>query len=264
MKRSSAKAAFTLVETLVGTVVLLLIMVLASQMTGATLATISHSTHTLDASESIRSTVLMLREELAGVTVSQREGRYLNLRVLEDTPGVSLYFAVPRAHTAELSRMGFVSHLAYVWDRESRTLVRAEYHSSREPETVGNTAVSPDSTSLAANLARLRKLTPAYQGSDPYAWIAMPFWEERLKKARRNPLLTDISEWKLDAFRTTSIDSEKPAINEWTDPKTLPTLLRVSFVMNRDRRVVMDDGEKKSVGRRYVSVIPLPGNVPAL
>jgi hypothetical protein len=231
------------------------IIVLAAQMTGATLSTVTHSTHTLDASESVRATTMMLRDELAGVVVNERPDRYLNLRVVEDDERLALYFTVPRAQTSDLTRMGFVSHVIYVWDKASRTLGRAEYHSSREPDAVVATGGMPDGTNAEANLRRLRKLTPSYQGTEPYEWTTVPLWDERLKEARRNPLLRDISEWKIECFESIKLDEDKPVENTWEHSDRLPAVIRFSFVFTPQRRAT---AEKEVIGRRYLSIIPLP------
>jgi prepilin-type N-terminal cleavage/methylation domain-containing protein len=264
MKRTANSRAFTLVEILVAAAVLLIIVALASQMTSATLATVTHSTHTLDTSESVRAATMLLRDELSGVIASERRGRFLNLRVTENDKGVALYFTVPRAQAGDLTRMGFVTHVAYVWDRETRTLGRAEYHSSREPEFVAATASSADSKDAAANLARLRDITPAYQGREPYAWTEQKFWETRLEEARRNPLLTGVAEWKIEAFETGYLDGDEPVKNKWEQPGKLPAVLRFTFVINTQQRVVAEKGaeereRRRTAGRSYVSIVPLPG-----
>lgn len=253
MKLGKQRGGFTLVEMLVAMAVLVLVVVLASRMTSATLSTVSHSNHTLETSENIRTATQMLRDELAVAFANRRPGRYLNLRVVGSEDRVVLYLAVPHAKTADLTRMGFVTHVAYIWDKERRTLGRVEYHSSQEPETVEATASSLDSTDAAANVERLQKITPAYQGSSPYAWTESPIWQERLKEAQRNPLLTAVREWKVECFKTADIETKEPLVNEWDDPEKLPAAIRFEFVISNQQGKT---GEE--IGRRYVSLVSLP------
>lgn len=264
MKRPACDRAFTLVEILVSIAVLVIVVALAGQMTSATLATVKHSTEALDDSESVRAATMLLRDELAGLTAVSRKNRFLNLRLIEDEKGVVLFFAVPRAQTANLARMGFVTHIAYVWDRQTRVFGRAEYHSSREPDAVNATASSPESTNTAANLERLEKITPAYQGADPYSWTLQGFWAERFEEALRNPLLTNVAEWKVECFRSALIDEEDPKENVWEQADALPTVIRFTFVTNAKRSVIAKETAeerkvKKTVGRYYTSIVPIPG-----
>lgn len=252
--------AFTLIELLVAVCVLSLVVALAVQMTAATLTTVSHSAHALDTSEGIRAATMMLRDELSGAMINTQEGRYLNLRVVETDERIVLFFAVPRVQTSDLGRMGFVAHVAYVWDRGSRTLGRAEYHSSREPNTVLATAQRADGAGMAGNLGRLHTITPAYKGSTPYAWTELPWWEERFAEARRNPVLTGVIDWKVECFTGTRIEQESPEKNLWNDFERLPAVVRLSFVVASDRRrAAAKDAEARAVGRRYETIIPIPG-----
>lgn len=251
--KSRQLAAFTLVEMLVSTAVLALVVVLAGQMTAATLTTVTHSARTLDTSESVRAATMKLRDELSSVVVSERRERYLNLRVVEDDQRVAVFFTAPHAATTDLTRMGFITHVVYVWDRAGRTLGRAEYHSSREIEAVRTTASDATSGDAMANLERLRRITPAYQGGEPYAWTAQSFWNERLQAAQRNPLLTGVADMQVECFKTSALESEEPARNKWERSSRLPAALRISLVVQSKRNSSTD------VGRRYVTIIPLPG-----
>jgi type II secretory pathway component PulJ len=253
MKRTGA---FTLIEMLMSTAVLGLIVVLAMQMTSGALSTVTHSSHRLETSEALRATVLRLRDELAAARPRQDGGRFLNLRVTETEEGVALYLSTPEARTADLDHMGFVTHSAYIWDRVTRTLSRAEYHSARDAAAVLDTARAADSTDMAANLARLRKVTPAYRGARPFDWIADPLWTERLREARRNPLLTGVSDWRIECFPTTDLEADDMRKNEWNQPGRLPAVLRLTFTINPRREGATG---AKSAGRRYTSLVPLTG-----
>jgi len=254
-----ANAAFTLMEMLVSALVLTFIVVLAAQMTSGVISTVSHSSHQLDASESVRGAVQTLREELGGAIASDRPGRFLNMKLTQDEKGASLYLTIPRAQTSELTRMGFVEHVAYVWDKESRTLTRASYHSSRDPEAVRATAKSTSGVDEVANVDRLRAITPAYQGVAPYDWIALPMWEERIAQARRNPLLVKLADWKVECFETADLEQEEPAINAWEHPDRMPVAMRFTFVIDAQKRT-SSGGE--TTGRRFTSLIALPGARP--
>jgi prepilin-type N-terminal cleavage/methylation domain-containing protein len=249
--------AFTLIESLVAAVVLSVMIALAVQMTASTLSTVSQSTNTLEASEGVRGTTMLMRDELSAAVANDRAGRYLNLQVRQDENLVALFLTVPRARTSNLGRLGFVTHVAYVWDRKSQTLGRAEYDSSREPEVVAATGTDPDGGSRESNLQRLRKLTLSYQGSKPYDWTTAPLWDERFKEAARNPLLRNVTDWKVECFESIKLDEDLPRENSWEYPDRLPRVIRVSFAVASGRRTGV---EGKSAARHYVSIIPLPGS----
>lgn len=236
------RGAFTLIEMLVSALVLAFIVMLAAQMTSGVISTVSHSGHRLDASESVRAAVQTMREELGSAVVSTRSGRFLNLKLTADDESVRLFYAIPRAQTADLARMGFVEHVAYVWDRKERTLARGAYHSSRDPELARGTP------SPVPNTARLRALTPAYRGEEPYGWIDLPLWEERLAQAQRTPLLRNVAEWKVECFESATLDDEEPATT-WEKADRLPAAMRVTFVVG---------SETQAAGTRFTHLIALP------
>jgi prepilin-type N-terminal cleavage/methylation domain-containing protein len=253
MKRTGA---FTLIEMLMSTAVLGVIVMLAMQMTSGALSTVAHSAHRLESSEALRATVLRLRDELGAARSRQDGGRFLNLHVTQTEAGVALYLTTPQVHTADLAHMGFVTHAAYVWDQATRTLSRAEYHSARDSIAVLDTARSADSTDMAANLARLRKVTPSYRGSKPFDWIADPLWIDRLREARRNPLLTGVADWQIECFPTTDLEADDVRKNAWNQPGRLPAVLRLTFTINPRQEGATG---AKATGRRYTSLVPLTG-----
>lgn len=239
---SPSPAGFTLLEMLVAMAVTVLLVALIGRMVSESLLTIGATVKLLDAHGGAAGALKLLRDDLDGLSPIPSSGSFYAEQT-EDRVLLAVARIAPRIPSA--TAHGIARHVVYEWTKETGRFTRAEYHSARDDEAVGQTASSGSGEAHEANRRRLETITPLLSAARPFAWIE----DERLRRARdlarEVPALQEVHSLEVECFAEWPGTPEK----SWGDPRKLPELVRI--------RIRFKPGPRGGQGRTIELLLPV-------
>ena len=260
--------AFTLVETLVSMAIFLIIMAIVSGILVQFMSGSNRAASVMRSYDGVRMFGTQISTELGSAMVRNRPQRWLNLKVEDDDDATTIFFTAPDDSIRSVSRLNFISHYAYFWDKENLALHRAVYNTTTDPSFLEATATDADNKNRAANQQRLTAMTLAYRSGSAYGWTQSDEMKELMEQEPHQAILHHVFAFNVRCLRSANATAE----STWNDPDELPLYVELELRV-ADRRMAgkfrdefEETGElseeslkKKKKLRRFVITVPMQG-----
>lgn len=247
--REKPRQAFSLLEVLTASAVGVLLLVALSSLLGASLASITQTTRSVQAHKAMTQLLEALQADLRDLSPPSSalpETFFLASREEE----VVMALVRPEGRFADVRRQGYYRHVEYRWEKSSRVLTRTVYHAA-DDLGVANLGKASDASDHHSNAERLSALTPAWITSAGRSWRESAPLEKARLAALEAPLIVQVEEFAVECFQGWPGVS---AGSNWSGENDLPAWVEV--------RVGFRTARTAAELRHFTLVVPV--HIPSL